>query len=403
MTSTSPFKIAIPDTKLQRLKQKLALTDFPGEIVNSENPWARGVPLSEIKRLVHYWESDFDWREAEAKLNHFRQYTTNIGLDGFGMYNVHFIHEASAVPSAIPLLFLHGWPGSFIEVTKMLPELVIRGEQLQAFHVVAPSLINFGFSSANTQRDFHIDQHAEVYHKLMLSLGYSEYVVQGGDLGYIIARFIALSYGPAHVKIVHANSAFPAAPTETSHPELLAIPPTNSDVAGLQRTELFNKELNGYLRLLSTKPQTIAYSLSDSPVGLLAWIYEKLHDWSDSYAWTDDEILTWVSLYYFSTSGPAASSHVYYEMEHRSPPAFSEAQVYTAVPLGIARFEHDLLLLPSAWNATLGPIARSAVFEHGGHFATWERPEAIVSELRAMLGKGEAGEGCVSGRGGYVS
>ena len=151
MTSTSPFKIAIPDTKLQRLKQKLALTDFPGEIVNSENPWARGVPLSEIKRLVHYWESDFDWREAEAKLNHFRQYTTNIGLDGFGMYNVHFIHEASAVPSAIPLLFLHGWPGSFIEVTKMLPELVIRGEQLQAFHVVAPSLINFGFSSANTQ------------------------------------------------------------------------------------------------------------------------------------------------------------------------------------------------------------------------------------------------------------
>ncbi len=151
MSSVSPFKIAIPDKKIQRLKDKLALTDFPDEVINSGEPWSRGAPLSDIKRLALYWENGFDWRKAETMLNQFPQYTTKIDVEGFDTYDVHFIHQQSSANTtyAIPLLFIHGWPGSFIEVTKVLPQLVEGGIDFPAFHVVAPSLIDFGFSSGS--------------------------------------------------------------------------------------------------------------------------------------------------------------------------------------------------------------------------------------------------------------
>jgi hypothetical protein len=143
------FKIDIPNDKIHRLKQKLALTDFPDEVVDTNEPWSRGSPLADIKRLALYWEKGFDWRKAEVRLNQFPQYITKIDVDGFDTYDVHFIHQPSAVPDAIPLLFVHGWPGSFIEVTKVLPSLVQGGKGFPAFHVVAPSLLDFGFSSAS--------------------------------------------------------------------------------------------------------------------------------------------------------------------------------------------------------------------------------------------------------------
>lgn len=149
MASITPFKIAIPDNRIQHLKQKLALTDFPDEVLDTDDPWARGVPLSEIKRLTQYWEQSFDWRKAEAELNQFPQYTTKIAVDGFDTYDVHFIHQPSMATDAIPLLFIHGWPGSFIEVTKILPDLVRTEDGSPSFHMVAPSLVDFGFSSGN--------------------------------------------------------------------------------------------------------------------------------------------------------------------------------------------------------------------------------------------------------------
>jgi hypothetical protein len=148
MSTIQPFKIAIPDEKINRLKQKLALTDFPDEVENAE-PWARGSPLVEIKRLALYWEKQFDWREAEAHLNTFPQFITEIAVQGYDTYDVHFIHQTSTIKDAIPLLLIHSWPGSFIEFIKVLPELVEGGVDSPAFHVVAPSLIDFGFSSAS--------------------------------------------------------------------------------------------------------------------------------------------------------------------------------------------------------------------------------------------------------------
>jgi len=203
---------------------------------------------------------------------------------------------------------------------------------------------------------------------------------------------MAQKYGPKHCQAYHVNSAIPAEPTAASHPELYAkiqsTPLTSTELAGLGRTAQFFKKGDGYFKQLSTKPQTIGYSLTDSPVGLLAWLYEKLHDWSDNYAWTDDEILTWVSVYYFSRAGPAASSNVYYEMEHREPTAFLAAQGYVDVPLGIARFAGDSVLLPKLWNQTMGPLVLETEYERGGHFAAWERPDAIVKDLRTMFGPG---------------
>lgn len=148
MSSITPFKIAVPDYKIKRLKQKLSLTDFPDEVADVE-PWSLGSPLSDIKRLALYWENKFDWRTAEAKLNELPQFTAKIEVDGYDTYNVHFVHQPSTVTNAIPLLFIHGWPGSFIEVTKILPELIQEGKDFPAFHIVAPSLIDFGFSSAS--------------------------------------------------------------------------------------------------------------------------------------------------------------------------------------------------------------------------------------------------------------
>ena len=407
-----PFIISIPDEKLTRLQQKLRLTDFPDECVDAEN-WCHGSPLADVKRLTHHWIHTFDWRAAEARLNTFPQYTTEVEIAGFGRHEVHFIHQPSAVRHAIPLLFVHGWPGSFIEVTRMLPALVAGSP---AFHVVAPSLIDFGFSSASGAKTFNIAQQAEALHQVMLALGYSEYVVQGGDLGYLIARFLAQRYGPGQVKAHHLNNTAPAEPTADSHADLHAriqrTPLSAAELAGLNRTQWFSQEGNGYLRKQSTRPQTVGYFFADSPVGLLAWLLEPLHDWIDpssSRSWSDDDILTWTSIYYFSRAGPAASNYIYYAIEHAGGPAdtsqsqspFTIAQRFCPVPLGISRFPYDLIVLPKLWNQTLGPVVFEQDHDRGGHFAAWENPEALVADLRRMFGKQGGAFGVVAGKSGY--
>ncbi|PWY89859.1 alpha/beta-hydrolase [Aspergillus heteromorphus CBS 117.55] len=237
----------------------------------------------------------------------------------------------------------------------------------------------------------------------MLTLGYSEYIIQAGDIGHLIARTMASNYNP-HCKALHTNSALPAEPTAESHPELHAkiqnTPLTDSEKESIIRTATISKDGMTYYQQLSTRPQTLGYSLTDSPVGILAWIHEKLHDWTDNYPWTDDEILTCVTIHYFSTAGAAAPGSVYYAMEHSSPGALVEAQKYVDVPLGIARFAKDLVLLPRLWNQTLGRVVSESEYARGGHFAAWECPTEIVGDVRAMFGRGGTVSGCVDGRDG---
>jgi hypothetical protein len=204
---------------------------------------------------------------------------------------------------------------------------------------------------------------------------------------------MALKYGATHIKALHTNSAIPAEPTAESNPEIHAQLQneslSNFDKAGLARTASFSKDGMGYITLLTTRPQTIGYTLTDSPVGLLAWIYEKLHDWTDAYPWTDEEILTWVCIHYFSRAGPAAPGNLYFALERDSPVPgnpFAAVQGYIPhMPLGISRFAGDLILLPKAWNRTLGPVVLQREHGYGGHFGAWECPAEIVGDLRGLV------------------
>ncbi|TFK73181.1 alpha/beta-hydrolase [Pluteus cervinus] len=332
----------------------------------------------------------FDWRAQEADLNLWlTQFTRDIEVDGYGTLNIHYVHHKSKVANAIPLLFVHGWPGSFIEAKKVIPLLVEESPDHPSFHVVALSLPGFGFSTAPTKKGFKMQQYAEVCNKLMLSLGYNEYVTQGGDWGSIITREMAERYGGKHVKAFHTNFMFAATPHPFHQPMLLikhlASWYTTQEKADIARSKAF-KEGSGYHVEQSTKPQTIGYSLADSPVGLLAWIYEKLVSWTDSYPWTDDEVLTWISIYWFSRAGPAASVRIYYEFD-KSGGLFVGNQAYIPTPHGVSTFPQELLLLPISWVRAAANVVFQNRHERGGHFAAYECPKELVGDVRNMFAK----------------
>ena len=312
-------------------------------------------------------------------------------------------------------------PGSFLEVSKLLPLLTRGSKDSPAFHLVAPSLPNFGFSSVVRKKGFSIPQYGEACHKLMQELGYTKYgviiclkisvyllanvlaVTQGGDWGSQITRVMGALY-PDHVLASHLNMILAKQPPKWSSNPLLALqhaftPYTSREQQGLARTQWFLTKGHGYRTQQSTKPQTLGYALADSPVGLLAWIYEKLHDWADSYPWTDDEILTWVSIYWFSTAGPAASLRIYFEEEQGGIESFTRYN--TRAKLGLAYFPRDIIVTPKIWGRALGPVIYESDQDSGGHFATWEKPEAIAKDLRSMFKKGGPVYGVVPGLDGY--
>lgn len=395
------FKINVPNSAIKRLKDKLELTTWPDE-VDFSNDWNYGAPLADIKRLATYWKDGFDWRAHERKLNQLPQFTTTINVDGFGDLQVHFLHEKSPSSSSIPLLFCHGWPGSFLEVVKIMPFLTNpTGSSQPTFDVVAPSLPNFGFSQGVKKPGFTIQHYAEVCHKLMQKLGYQRYATQGGDWGYAVTRMMGLLY-PQHCLASHLNFVrVNDRPSISSNP-LLSIQDslssyTDAEKAGLARTKWFMEEGFGYNLEQSTKPSTLGFALADSPVALLAWIYEKLHDWTDAYPWTDDEVLEWVSVYQFSTAGPAASVRIYYENTHTNAEFTRKINGYVPdVKLGLSYFPKDLVVPPRTWGRTLGPVVYERVHPDGGHFAAHERPEELVKDLREMFAQRDVARGLAS-------
>ncbi|KAJ9668851.1 hypothetical protein H2201_001097 [Coniosporium apollinis] len=407
MSQVKEFSISVPQEHIDRLKQKLSLTTFPDEL--DDAGWDYGAPLADIKRLHNHWLNNYDWRTHEQKINRDAgsQYTADVPVEGFGSLNIHFVHQKSKVKDAIPLLFCHGWPGSFIEVFKILPALLEGGNGAPAFHVVAPSLPGYGFSEGAKKRGFGPVQCAELCHNLMLSLGYPSYATQGGDWGYFITRLMGLAY-PSHCRASHINMATPSWPKPHTNPllfaQFLVTPFSAAERAGLERSKWFEKEGMGYFKQQATKPQTIGYAQADSPVGLLAWIYEKLHDWTDWYPWTDDEVITWVSIYWFSRAGPTAAARLYYEAMHDKSTGDLLQIVGGWVPgvkLGIAHFPKELINLPRLWHQGMGEVVFESVYESGGHFAAWERPDAIVDDLRKMFGRGGGAFGVVGGCSGY--
>lgn len=424
-----PFTISVSDDAIEDLKTRLSLTKFPRQLIGRDN-WDFGAPCADVQRLVQYWNKEYDWRKAETLLNQLPQFKTHIEVDGFGSIGIHFVHQVSPVEGAVPLLFSHGWPGSFIEVTKIL-SLLQDSTNGPSFSMVAPSLPNFGFSDAVDPEGFGVAQYGEICHKLMLKLGYETYgkllpsywlqhndlfryffsplVTQGGDWGFSVTRSMGFQY-PTACKASHINLVLADAPTWSASPYLALLnsitPYNNREKDGQVRTTWFEASGYGYNILQSTKPQTIGYALADSPAALLAWIYEKLHDWTDDYPWTEEEICTWVSIYWFSTAGPAASVRIYYEAQH---PGLKEGVLSTArlrqwipkVPLGIAHFPKEIRVVPNTWAKTLGPVVFQSEHKHGGHFAAYEQPQAIIGDLKEMFGKGGVCYGVVEGKPGF--
>ncbi|KAG2019346.1 hypothetical protein GB937_005260 [Aspergillus fischeri] len=415
MSTITPFKIAVSDAQLQQIHQKLEQATFPDELDGAG--WDMGVPVAEIRRLVTVWREQFDWRAQEQKLNEqLKQFTVRVAVARFGELDVHVVHHRSGNPRAVPLLFIHGWPGSFLEATKLIPLLTIDDGNGPAFDVIAPSLPNFGFSQGIQKKGFGLAQYAETLHNIMTTM-----VIQGGDWGSMIGRTMAQLYSQ-HIQAIHLNFIPVIPPYPWRRPlrflqSLLTVPFSAKDRASLSSTLKYITRDNAYMRQQESRPQTLGYGLQDSPVGLLAWIYDKMHSWSDGYPWTDEEILTWVSVYYWSSAGPTASMRIYYEAsvpnneaqdqkEQAETKSMTLGQVLGArapqnVRFAVAQFRKELVMLPRAWYRDIGNVVRETEFERGGHFAAWEVPELLAADLKGFLGKGGPAYGAVADRDGY--
>ncbi|OOQ82179.1 epoxide hydrolase [Penicillium brasilianum] len=422
MTTISPFTIAVPDSQIDQLHKKLEHATFPDKFDTAG--WGMGVPPAEMKRLVTLWREKFDWRAQESKLNEqLQQYKVPISVDGFGELDIHVIHHRSGKSNAIPLLFIHGWPGSFLEATKLIP-LLMKEDGGPAFDIVVPSLPNFGFSQGVSKKGFGLAQYAETLHKVMIALKYDEYVIQGGDWGSMIARAMAQLYAK-HIQAIHLNFIPVIPPYPWRSPlrflqSLASVPFSTKDRAYIARTMDYLTRGNAYMKQQESRPETLGYGLQDSPVALLAWIYDKLHIWSDEYQWTDEEILTWVSIYYFSRAGPAASIRIYYEAsakkpEHSGSTGIQVDQVKNWITLeqvlaahappnvrfAVAQFKEEILMWPMAWYHAIGNVVKEKEFDRGGHFAAWEVPELLAGDLKEFFGRDGAAYEAVQGKDGY--
>ena len=375
--SIVPFKIQVADSVLADLKQRLARTRFPGEIPNSD--WDYGTNLAYLKELVTYWQQKFDWRAAERRLNQFDQFTTNIdGLD------IHFIHQRSKNPNAMPLAVTHGWPGSIAEFTKIIGPLTDPaahgGNASDSFHVVAISLPGFAFSGKPTERGYSPERIAGIIAKLMARLGYSRYGLQGGDWGSSISRFAALN-DASHVAGLHLNFCLAGPPPGAKDPNEGVTP------AELERTrarQTFFETERGYFLEQSTKPQTIGYGLDDSPAGLARWIVQKVRSWWDSdgkveQKFTKDELLTNITIYWVTQSG-TSSARIYYENLRAKPP-----QGRVQVPTACAVFPKEISIAPRRWVEAQYNVTRWTEMPRGGHFAALEEPGLLVDDLRAFF------------------
>jgi len=373
-----PFKIHVADSVLADLKQRLARTRLPGEITGSD--WDYGTNLAYLKELVAYWQQKFDWRAAERRLNQFDQFTTTIdGLD------IHFIHQRSKNPNAMPIAITHGWPGSIVEFTKIIPLLTDPaahgGNASDAFHVVAISLPGFGFSGKPVERGYGPERMAGILAKLMARLGYTRYGLQGGDWGSSISRFAAIN-DASHVVGLHTNFCLAGPPPGAKDPN------EGVTAAELERTrarQTFFDTERGYFLEQSTKPQTIGYALDDSPAGLAAWIVEKFRSWSDvngnvEQKFTKDELLTNIMLYWVTQSG-ASSARIYYENQRAKPP-----QGRVQVPTACAVFPKEISIAPRRWVEAQYNVTRWTEMPRGGHFAAMEEPTLLAEDIRAFFG-----------------
>jgi pimeloyl-ACP methyl ester carboxylesterase len=377
-TEIRPFQIEIPQAELDDLRDRLTRTRWPSELPGQG--WGRGVPLGYLKELAEYWRTGYDWREHEARLNELPQFVTEI--DGA---NVHFLHVRSAESNALPLIMTHGWPGSIVEFLDVIEPLTDPrshgGDAADAFHLVIPSIPGFGLSGPPVEPGWSAGRVGGAFAELMSRLGYERYGAQGGDEGAIVSPDIGRA-APDHVVGVHVNAAtvgfMPFPPLEDS--ELAEL--SDVEQARVTRIAEFLDEEFGYAQIQSTRPQTLAYGLTDSPVGQLAWIVDKFQGFTYGPGVPEDAVgrdrmLTNVMLYWLTgTAGSSAS--IYYEDKHSG--AWPQP---SGVPTGVAVFAEDISIRRYAEQSN--NIVHWSDFDRGGHFAALEAPDLLIADVREFF------------------
>ncbi|MER6721469.1 epoxide hydrolase family protein [Streptomyces halstedii] len=377
-TAIRPFELSVPQAALDDLAARLDATRWPDE--PTAPGWSQGVPPTYLKELASYWRTTYDWREQEAQLNRLPQFTTTI--DGA---DIHFLHVRSPEPDALPLLITHGWPGSVVEFLDVIGPLTNPrshlGASTDAFDVVIPSIPGYGLSGPTQEGGWDIPRVAGAWAELMRRLGYRRYGAQGGDWGHSITLELA-ALAPEQVVAIHLNTLLTLPPEDPA----VAAGLTDEDWARLSRLLEAEPEMSGYAKIQGTRPQTLSYALTDSPIGQLAWIVEKFKEWTDSAfvpedAVCRDRLLTNVMLYWLTATAGSSARH-YWEAAHPSKPARTS---HPATPTGVAVFAADIAR----------PVRRLAERDHnivhwselprGGHFAAMEQPGLFTADVRTFF------------------
>lgn len=371
-----PFEVRVDGSDLVDLHDRLSRTRFP-EAPAGEG-WDAGMPVTYLRELVGYWRTTYDWPREQDRLNRFAHFRTSI--DG---QSIHFIHARSPHVGALPVLLIHGWPGSVVEFLDVIPRLVdppsYGGRAEDACHVVVPSLPGYGFSEPPRTGGWDVARIAAAFAGLMARLGYDRYGSQGGDWGAQVTTRIAV-LDPEHCCGIHLNMPLglrPEEPGELSDRE-------QADLADLAR---FTQSEAAYAAEQGTKPQTVGVGLDDSPAGLLAWIVEKLRGWSDcdgdpEACFTRDQMLTNVMLYWLTRTA-TSSARLYWETNRSG--ALTERLAFIGVPTGVARYPKEILRWPRSWVEAQYNVTRWVDMPRGGHFAAMEQPALFADDVLAFF------------------
>ncbi|MFL6121335.1 epoxide hydrolase family protein [Actinophytocola sp.] len=388
ITGVRPFRIRVPQRQLDDLRQRLRMTRWPDRETVGDR--SQGAQLAKVRPLVEYWGRGYDWRTVEARLNTLPQFVTELdGLD------IQFAHIPSPHPGALPLLMTHGWPGSIVELLKVIEPLTNPtahgGRAEDAFHLVLPTIPGYGFSGNPTSTGWNPARIARAFHQLMLRLGYPRYVSQGGDWGAIISEVLAVQ-NPAGLLGIHVNMPGTVPPAVIRQLRNFdPAPPTLSqrEKVAYDRLLHFYRDGFGYAAMMNQSPQTIGYALADSPVAMAAYYYDKIAEWTDSGGEPEkvlsyDEMLDAISLYWLTNTG-ASSSRSYWEGAQAGGGPFDAVDI-PAVPVAVTVFPAEIYRAPRSWGEqTFGNLIYWNEVDRGGHFAAWEQPQILAREIRSAF------------------
>lgn len=377
--NSQPYTIHVPDRVLDDLRERLARTRWPDTVDGAG--WDYGANLDYVRGLAEYWRTGFDWHAQEARLNSLPNYQAEVG--GLG---IHFIHVRGNGPHPLPIVLTHGWPSTFLEELAMLPLLsdpaAHGGDAADAFDVVIPSLPGYGFSDRPSEKGMSAKRTAALWSELMQGLGYPRFVAHGGDWGAAVTTQLGLGHSN-HVAAIHLTSATIVGP----HLGEGSAPLSAAEQALVKHRDWWQATEHGYSHEQRTKPLTLAYGLSDSPVGMLAWIVEKFWKWSDNEGdveerFTRDDLLTNATIYWATQT--ISSSVRFYKESAEDPVRLGPGERVEA-PTGFAIFPGDSSQPPREWAERSYNVQRYTLMPSGGHFGAWEEPELLANELREFF------------------